>query len=39
MFYDKSSTGARAYLSLAGEILRREEQSISADQEVIEDAK
>lgn len=35
MYYDKSSTGARAYLSLAGEILRREEQSISTDQEVV----
>ena len=35
MHYDKNSTGARAYLSLAGEILRREEQSISTDQEVI----
>ncbi|EKE83346.1 ParA family protein [Idiomarina xiamenensis] len=27
MYYDKSSTGARAYLSLAGEIIRRAEQS------------
>ena len=35
MYYDKNSTGARAYLSLAGEILRREEQSISTEQEVI----
>ncbi|TEW53221.1 ParA family protein [Psychromonas sp. RZ22] len=35
MYYDKNSTGAKAYLSLAGEILRREEQSISSDQEVI----
>ena len=26
MHYDKSSTGAKAYLALAGEILRREEQ-------------
>ncbi|WP_354622882.1 ParA family protein [Psychromonas sp. MME2] len=26
MYYDKSSNGARAYLALAGEILRREEQ-------------
>jgi chromosome partitioning protein len=23
MYYDKSSTGAKAYLALAGEILRR----------------
>ena len=35
MYYDKNSTGARAYLSLAGEILRREEQSIRTEQEVI----
>mgnify|MGYP003624873359 CR=1 FL=1 len=35
MYYDKNSTGARAYLSLAGEILRRAEQSISTEQEVI----
>ncbi len=27
MYYDKSSTGAKAYLALAGEILRRDEQS------------
>jgi len=27
IYYDKSSTGAKAYLALAGEILRREEQS------------
>ncbi|WP_022942201.1 ParA family protein [Psychromonas hadalis] len=26
MYYDKSSTGAKAYLALAGEMLRREEQ-------------
>ena len=26
MYYDKSSTGAKAYLALAGEILRRAEQ-------------
>jgi len=26
MYYDKSSTGAKAYLALAGEILRRQEQ-------------
>jgi len=25
MYYDKSSTGAKAYLALAGEILRKEE--------------
>ena len=35
MYYDKNSTGAKAYLSLAGEMLRREEQSISNEQEVI----
>ena len=27
MYYDKSSVGAKAYLALAGEILRREEQA------------
>ncbi|MGB1200062.1 MAG: ParA family protein [Cognaticolwellia aestuarii] len=27
MYYDKSSTGAKAYLALAGEILRRDEQA------------
>jgi chromosome partitioning protein len=26
MYYDKSSTGAKAYLALAGEVLRRQEQ-------------
>ena len=26
MYYDKSSSGAKAYLALAGEILRRAEQ-------------
>jgi len=26
MYYDKSSTGAKAYLALAGEILRKAEQ-------------
>ncbi|MFC3913046.1 ParA family protein [Pseudaeromonas sharmana] len=30
MYYDKSSVGAKAYLALAGEILRREEQSAHA---------
>jgi chromosome partitioning protein len=30
MYYDKSSTGAKAYLALAGEILRRAEQEPSA---------
>lgn len=35
MYYDKASTGAKAYLSLAGEILRREEQAINNNQEVI----
>lgn len=32
MYYDKSSNGAKAYLALAGEILRREEQ-VALDQE------
>ncbi|MGJ8692899.1 MAG: ParA family protein [Thalassotalea sp.] len=27
MYYDKSSTGAKAYLALAGEVLRRQEQA------------
>ena len=27
MYYDKSSTGAKAYLALAGEILRKAEQN------------
>jgi len=35
MYYDKLSTGSKAYLSLAGEMLRREEQSITSDQEAI----
>lgn len=30
MYYDKTSVGAKAYLALAGEILRREEQSSRA---------
>ncbi|MDP5206753.1 ParA family protein, partial [Alishewanella sp. SMS9] len=29
MYYDKSSTGAKAYLALAGEILRRSEKKSS----------
>ena len=28
MYYDKSSTGAKAYLALAGEMIRREEQAL-----------
>jgi len=28
MYYDKSSTGSKAYLALAGEMLRREEQEL-----------
>lgn len=32
MYYDKSSTGAKAYLALAGEILRRDEQIRKAKQ-------
>jgi len=32
MYYDKSSTGAKAYLALAGEILRRDEQVKKAKQ-------
>ncbi|MGM0525942.1 ParA family protein [Idiomarina seosinensis] len=31
MYYDKSSTGAKAYLSLAGELIRRSEQRASAE--------
>jgi chromosome partitioning protein len=30
MYYDKSSTGAKAYLALAGEILRRQKQAQAA---------
>lgn len=33
IYYDKSSTGAKAYLALAGEMLRREEQFIKANLE------
>lgn len=33
MYYDKSSNGAKAYLALAGEILRREEQSTLVEKE------
>ena len=29
MYYDKGSNGAKAYLALAGEILRREEQKLN----------
>jgi chromosome partitioning protein len=32
MHYDKSSTGAKAYLALAGEILRRQKQAQAAAQ-------
>lgn len=32
MYYDKSSSGAKAYLALAGEIIRREEQESSSDE-------
>lgn len=35
IYYDKSSTGAKAYLALAGEMLRREEQLITANIEKI----
>jgi chromosome partitioning protein len=38
MHYDKSSVGAKAYLALAGEILRRQEQEsqpLTADRESI----
>ena len=31
MYYDKSSTGAKAYLSLAGELIRRSEQRANAE--------
>jgi len=33
IFYDKSSTGSKAYLALAGEILRREEQLASTNKD------
>jgi chromosome partitioning protein len=32
MYYDKSSAGAKAYLALAGEIIRRSEQNQQAKQ-------
>lgn len=37
MYYDKHSTGAKAYLSLAGEILRREEKqkAMNSEQETV----
>jgi chromosome partitioning protein len=31
MYYDKSSLGSKAYLGLAGELLRREEQQQKAE--------
>ena len=34
MYYDKSSTGAKAYLSLAGEIIRRAEKRDKEEQAV-----
>lgn len=34
MYYDKSSAGAKAYLALAGEIIRRAEQDEMIDQQV-----
>ncbi len=34
MYYDKLSSGAKAYLALAGEILRREEQARSSQNAV-----
>ena len=33
MYYDKGSTGSKAYLALAGEILRREEKEPDSDNE------
>jgi len=35
MYYDKSSNGAKAYLALAGEILRREEQSFEESSQAV----
>lgn len=35
MYYDKSSTGAKAYLALAGEILRRAEQEKANNKESV----
>jgi chromosome partitioning protein len=32
MYYDKSSAGAKAYLALAGEIIRRAEQQTQPKQ-------
>jgi len=36
MYYDKSSNGAKAYLALAGEMLRREEQNKAVSFENVE---
>ena len=36
MYYDKSSTGAKAYLALAGEILRKAEQNKQKLQKTID---
>jgi chromosome partitioning protein len=30
MYYDRASSGAKAYLALAGEMLRRKEQQTAA---------
>jgi chromosome partitioning protein len=32
MYYDKSSTGAKAYLALAGEVLRKNDSAKKAKQ-------
>jgi chromosome partitioning protein len=38
MHYDKSSVGAKSYLALAGEILRRAEHALSNPQPVEQTA-
>lgn len=38
MYYDKSSSGAKAYLGLAGEMLRREEESKQKNAKVIDES-
>jgi chromosome partitioning protein len=35
IYYDKSSNGSKAYLALAGEILRREEQFAATQKERV----
>jgi chromosome partitioning protein len=36
MYYDKQSRGSRAYMALAGELIRREERRDAADTPILE---